>query len=171
MVSRHLRVLQLLVLAAVMAGCAPATIDEVVTGAGVPRDAVVRLTDDWAVAARRADNTVQVLKFERDPDSGSWSSSETAGGSPAPTSGSAHLTSQDGNTGLRWNSYFFGTAPPSVSRAAVEGLDGLGGQVVDGAWVLVFEEKGLTTDDMEWQFLDAFGNVVDSGTGIFPPGA
>lgn len=73
MVSRHLRVLQLLVLAAVAAGCAPATIDEVVTGAGVPRDAVVRLTDDWAVAARRADNTVQVLKFERDPDSGSWS--------------------------------------------------------------------------------------------------
>lgn len=58
-----------------------------------------------------------------------------------------------------------------MSRVAVEGLDGLGGQVVDGAWVLVFEEKGLTTDDMEWQFLDAFGNVVDSGTGIFPPGA
>ena len=74
-----------------------------------------------------------------------------------------------GATGDKWNSIFYGTAPPTVSRVVLQGLDAEGGQVVEGAWALVLREKDLTPDQMRWQFVDAFGRVVDSGTGIFPP--
>lgn len=96
MVNRELRVLQLPILLAAVAGRAPATLDRAVADAALSRDAVVSLTNELAVGARREENSVEVLKFEPDPDSGSWSTSVTAGGSPAPASGSAHLTSQDG---------------------------------------------------------------------------
>ena len=83
---------------------------------------------------------------------------------------SAHLVSAGGETDDAWNTYFYGTAPPVVSRVVVDGYKPEGGQVADGAWVLVFREKDLVPSDLAWQFLDALGKVIDSGTGIFPPG-
>lgn len=84
---------------------------------------------------------------------------------------SAQLFAMGGETGEEWNSFSYGTAPEHVNRVTVQGREGVGGQVVDGAWVIAFRAKDLTPDDIRWQFLDASGNVVDSGTGIFPPAA
>jgi hypothetical protein len=103
-------------------------------------------------------------------DSGDWVTSVRGSGSPAPASGSAHLISTAGETDAEWNSYFYGTASESVSRVSVEGLEGAGGQVVDGAWVLAFREKDLAPSELQWEFLDARGRIIDSGTGLFPPG-
>jgi len=50
---------------------------------------------------------------------------------------SAHLVSAGGETDDAWNTYFYGTAPPVVSRGVVDGYKPEGGQVADGAWVLV----------------------------------
>ena len=151
-----------------MAGCAPATLEQALDGADLTRDSLVRLADSSAVAARRSDGSVQIIGFDLS-ENGDWVTSVRGSGSPAPASGSAHLISTAGETDAEWNSYFFGTAPEFVSRVSVEGLEGAGGQVVGGAWVLAFREKDLVPTELRWQFLDARGRVVDSGTGLFPP--
>lgn len=84
---------------------------------------------------------------------------------------SAHLLSYAGATGSEWNSFFYGTARPGVARVEVVGLDGRGGEVVDGAWIIAFRDRDLAPDDVAWRFLDRDGTVLREGRGIFPPDA
>ena len=134
---------------------------------GLAPAAVVRLADDRAVVARVDRTRVQVIGFAEVEDR--WTVQEIAASEAGDGPASAHLATFGGDTGDAWNTYFYGTAPGSVSRVTVDGFSAEGGQVVDGAWVLVMREKDVSPRGMRWQFLDAFGGVVDSGTGIFPP--
>ena len=51
------------------------------------------------------------------------------------------LYSAGGDTGSEWNTYVFGIASPDVSRVEVEGVDGVGGRVEDGAYGSLRLEK------------------------------
>ena len=130
--------------------------------------AIVRLATDRAVAARFDGGRVRVIEFRTDEED-RWVAQEIASADDGGGPSSANLFSLGGDTSDEWNSYFYGTAPNAVSRVTVEGLAAEGGQVVEGAWVVVLRERDLTPDEMRWKFVDAFGRVIDSGTGIFPP--
>lgn len=164
MVRTSLRLVYALGTLALVA-CGRPSIEEQVRAEGLAPASIVRLAEDRAVAARRDASNVRVVELRG--ESGEWvveeiASSEHGGGA------SAHLLTAGGETDDEWNSFFYGTAPPAVSRVLVDGFDPEGGQVVDGAWVLVLPDKDLVPGDMHWQFIDAFGQIIDSGTGIFP---
>ena len=135
---------------------------------GLPPAAIVRLAADRAVAASVDGGRVRVTEFRTDEED-RWVVQEIANSDDGGGPSSANLFSLGGETGDEWNSYFYGTAPNAVSRVTVEGFAAEGGQVVEGAWVVVLREKDLIPDEMRWEFVDAFGGVIDSGTGIFPP--
>ena len=166
MVSKQLRLLYPLVALALVA-CAPRSLEEQVRAEGLAPASIVRLADDRAVAARPDGGRVGVVEL-RVNDEDEWVVTDIAS-SDHEGQASAHLMSAGGETEDEWNSYFYGIAPSSVSRVVVEGFHPEGGQVVNGAWVLVLREKDVVPDQMHWQFIDAFGRIVDSGTGIFPP--
>jgi hypothetical protein len=167
MVSSAVRHLQALVIfgiiAATIVGCAR-TLEQQVLDSGLAPESIVRLTDEWAVAARRDDTNVRVMSLSPDPD-GNWTSGMLASGtgSGPPT---VHLISAGGETATEWNTYVYGTAPVGASRVTLTGFETEGGQVVDGAWVLALRDKDVAPTDLEWQFLDALGRVIDSGSGI-----
>lgn len=153
-----------------MVACSARGLEERLDEHGLAAAAVVRLSESRALAAERTPDRVRVLNFQSD-GAGDWQVSEIAGTLNPPEGSSANLFSLSGETGDEWNSFFYGTAPDNVSRVEVEGLDGTGGQVVDGAWVIAFRDRDLTPEAMRWQFVDALGGIVESGTGIFPPGS
>ena len=135
---------------------------------GLAPAAVVRLAENLAIAARNDGGRVRVIEFRMDEEE-RWVTREIAASDDGGGPSSAHLFSSGGETGEEWNSFFYGTAPPSVSRVTVDGFQAEGGQVVEGAWVVALREKDANPDQVRWEFLDAFGGVIDSGTGIFPP--
>ena len=165
MVLPPLRHVYPLVVALVLVACSRPSIEEQVRAEGLAPAAVVRLADDHAVAARRSAGQVVVLDLLGKSDG--WDVTQIAQ-SPASGTSSAQLISGGGDTGQEWNTFFYGTAPENVSRVQLEGYEAVGGQVVEGAWVLALREKDLTPDDMSWEFIDALGEVTDSGVGIFP---
>lgn len=165
MVIPPLRIVYPLV-AVMLVACSRPSIEEQVRAEGLAPAAVVRLADDHAVAARRDGGQVVILELVG--TSASWEVTQI-GSSPQSGPSSAQLISLGGDTGQEWNTFFYGTAPANVSRVVLEGYEAVGGQVVDGAWVLALREKDLTPDDMQWKHVDALGVTVESGTGIFPP--
>ena len=156
--------------AGILAGassCLPTSLEHAVSSERVSPAAIVRLSMDRAAVARRDDTAVEVIEFRE--EDGAWVTQPLAGFTIGPAASSLNLVSLDGQTGDEWNTWVYGTAPETVSRVDLNGLDGEGGRVVDGAWVIVLRERGLTPADIEWAFLDAFGATVESGVGIFPP--
>ena len=83
-------------------------------------------------------------------------------------SNSARLVTYGGETGSEWNSFTFGTAAPGVVTVHADMPDGVGGNVVDGAWVIASHAKDVTLV-LRYTFLDASGRVVEQETGVFPP--
>jgi hypothetical protein len=168
MVSSAVRCLQALatisLAVTLVVGCGVRTLEQQVRDSGLAPEAIVRLADDWAVAARRDDANVRVLSLAPERN-GNWTAALLASGTGSGTP-TVHLISAGGDTGNEWNSYVYGTAPADVSRVRLTGFDGEGGQVVDGAWVLALPDKDVTPADLEWQLLDALGRVVYSGAGI-----
>ena len=134
---------------------------------GLAPSAIVRLAVDRAVAASVDGGRVRVTEFRTDEED-RWVMQEIANSDDGGGPSSANLFSLGGETGDEWNSYFYGRAPNGVSRVTVEGFAAEGGQVVEGAWIVVLRERDLIPDDMRWEFVDAFGGVIDSGTGVFP---
>lgn len=153
-----------LVAATLVAGC-QADLGAVARDERVSADAIVRLDDGFAVAARRTDSHVEVLSFSATADE-EWEVGVIASG---PADGvTAHLVSMGGDTDDEWNSYLYGTAPGSASRVVVEGFATAGGQVTDGAWLLAFRQKDLHPDQLTWSVLDATGAIMHSGAGVTP---
>ena len=74
----------------------------------------------------------------------------------------------EGETGEAWNSFFFGTAPEGASRVVVAGPGTAGGHVTDGAWVIALRREGVSPAGLQWQVVDATGDVMESGSGITP---
>lgn len=84
---------------------------------------------------------------------------------------SARLYTLDGDTGVEWNTFVYGAAAPGVARVEIDRPGAVGGEVIDGAWLITLRDKGLAPDDLHWRFLDPSGTVLASGTGVFPPEA
>lgn len=164
------RHLQLVVAAGVLAGassCLPTSLEHAVSSEEMSAAAIVRLSMDRAAVARRDGTDVEVIEFRE--EDGAWVTQRLARFTIGTAPSSLNLVSLDGETGDEWNTWVYGTAPETVSRVDLIGLDGEGGRVVDGAWVIVLRDRGVTPDDIHWAFLDALGATVESGVGIFPP--
>lgn len=152
-----------LLLAALLGGCAD-DLGSVARRHGVATQAIVRLSEGLAVAARRAGDGVEVLEFAE--TEGGWAAEVVAGGRDGEMT--AHLVTMGGETGSRWNSFLFGTAPNGASRVVVDAPAAHGGQVADAVWVLAFRERDLDPSRLTWHVLSATGGVLESGTGITP---
>lgn len=164
------RHLQLVVAAGVLAGassCLPTSLERAVSIEEMSPAAIVRLSMDRAAVARRDGSDVEVIEFRE--EDGAWVTQRLARFTIGTATSSLNLLSLDGETGDEWNTWVYGTAPETVSRVVLIGLDGEGGRVVEGAWVIVLRDRGLTPADIDWEFLDALGATVESGVGIFPP--
>lgn len=167
--ARRLRQLPALIggalLVASFAGCGRGEIGDVVSAEGLRGAAVVRLSAGFAVAARVRSDRVEVVAFIQ--SDGAWRAqqlaSAAAGGRPV-----VQLVALSGETGSRWNAFAFGTAGARVSRVRLVGLAGVGGQVVDGAWVIALRQRDLSPRLLAWEFLSARGGVLDAGRGITP---
>lgn len=170
MVSTAVRHLQLVIAAGIMLGassCLATSLEHVVSAEQLSPAAIVRLSMDRAAVARRDDDDVEVMEFRQ--EGGTWVTQRLARFTIGSARSSLNLLSHDGDTADEWNTWVYGTAPETVSRVDLVGLDGEGGRVVDGAWVVVLRNRGLTPADIQWEFLDALGATVESGEGIFPP--
>jgi len=154
--ARHLhRVIPLAVsvLIAACQGVEPSTLP-------VRPEAVIDLGSALA-AARLSNGSVEVLVQD--------SSGTRSGASARPAradKNTVHLASSGGDTGTEFNTYVYGTAVPGVSLVRLSGFDGLGGQIVDGTWVIVLREKDVTPTDLQWEFHAPDGSVRASGEGI-----
>ncbi|MGH2385855.1 MAG: hypothetical protein ACRDGB_12515 [Candidatus Limnocylindria bacterium] len=150
-----------------LGGCAD-DLGSVAGHQGIEAPSIVRLSDGFAVAARRVEHGVELVAFINTAAAG-WSTDVIGSGSGGGGGEMAtHLVSMGGETGQEWNSFFFGTASGVASRVVVDGIDATGGQVADGAWVLAFRDRDLVPGQLAWRALDAIGGVIDSGTGITP---
>jgi hypothetical protein len=145
---------------------------------GDPVDAAVSLGFDRvsvvdlgpvAAAPRATTAGLEVVIVRRDGDR--WVANPIAGARLAPGLDSLRLVSYDGATHEAFNTFVFGGAGEGVARVELSLDGGRGGAVSDGVWVVALPDKGLTPDDIGYRFLDASGNVVLEGRGIFPPDA
>lgn len=91
--------------------------------------------------------------------------SEVSSGEDHPHEATVHLATYGGETGTAMNSYVWGNAPPRAVRVQLS-LGGVGGQVVDGLYVVALPDKEVRPDALRWSFLDAGGRAVEEGTGI-----
>lgn len=130
-------------------------------------NAVVRLSDDYAVVAAAGESRVRVMELYRLPG-GQPHARELAGGEHAGRVPAFILETLSGDTGQEWNTVFYGTAPSYVSRVVVDGLDYEGGEVIGRAWVVVLRDKGVQPEELHWRFVDAEGNTVLQGIGLTP---
>jgi hypothetical protein len=90
----------------------------------------------------------------------------TASAAVPPLEDRVLLVSYGGETSAEWNTFVYGTAEPGTARVELEGFEGLGGQVVDGAWLIVLREKDVTPEQLHWRFLRPDGTARREGTGI-----
>ncbi len=130
-------------------------------------EAVLRLSDGYAIAAVAGEQRVRVMEFYLLP-TGEAHARELAGGEHGGSVPAFMLETSSGATGSAWNSIFFGTAPSNVSRVIVEGRDAEGGYVVGRAWVLLLRDKGIHPTELPWRFLDSDGNSLLRGVGLTP---
>ncbi len=159
---RHVHALTLAVLAGLLPGCTT-TLAQLAESEGVSRDGLVALTETVAVGARIVGDDVEVVAFRSETGT-TWTAETVAEGTAGGMS--AHLVTQEGETGEAWNTLFFGTAPEGASRVVVAGPGTAGGHVTDGAWVIAFRREGVSPAELQWQVIDAAGDVIESGTGI-----
>lgn len=68
-----------------------------------------------------------------------------------------------------YNTWVFGNAPPGAVKFETT-FGGVGGEVVDGVFVLALPYKDLPVTALTWSFLNAAGEVVVSGRGLTPIG-
>ena len=69
-------------------------------------------------------------------------------------------------TGDEWNTFVYGSAVPGTVRVEIEPSGGVGGQVVDGAWLVVLRDEDVQWSDLHWRMLAADGSELRSGVGV-----
>lgn len=126
--------------------------------------AIVELGSE-AAAAQLRDGRVSVYVAVPGQGGQAGTSSPIASSAAAPA-GTVNLLSYGGDTGEEWNTFVYGNAPPGVSRVELTMTGGVGGQVVDGAWLIVLPDLDVTPDDLHWRFLDLDGTTLTEGDGI-----
>ncbi|MDF2735818.1 MAG: hypothetical protein K0S97_2442 [Chloroflexota bacterium] len=82
-----------------------------------------------------------------------------------------YLLSYGGDTGGQWNTFVYGTAAPNVARVELDLPGGVGGQVVDGAWLVVLPDKDIVPEQLHWRFLAADGSPIREGEGLLSLGS
>ncbi|MGH2456833.1 MAG: hypothetical protein ACRDHD_11335 [Candidatus Limnocylindria bacterium] len=152
----------LLAAACLLAGCQD-DIASLAAREGLAGGSIVRLSEGYAVAARARGGRAEVLAFLFDGER--WSVQALAS-ADVTGSESVQLVSYDGETGEEWNTFVYGLAGPSVSRVRLAGRLGVGGQVVDGAWVVALRDRGLGPADIHWSFVSAQGGALRVGSGL-----
>jgi hypothetical protein len=135
---------------------------------GFDRASVIDLGPVAAVP-RASGAGLEVVIVRRDGDR--WVASPITGARLPPGVDSLRLLTYDGATDEAFNTFVFGGARAGVARVELTLDGGRGGAVSDGMWIVVLPDKGLTPDDIGYRFLDASGNVLLEGRGIFPPDA
>lgn len=157
-------------LALLAAGCGVLGGDPVAAAVslGFDRASVVDL-GPVAAAPRATPAGLEVVIVRRDGDR--WVASPIVAARLTPGVDSLRLLTYDGATDEAFNTFVFGGAGEGVARVELSLDGGRGGVVSDGVWVVALPDKGLTPDDIGYRFLDASGNVLLEGRGIFPPDA
>jgi hypothetical protein len=93
------------------------------------------------------------------------------GGGSFPQGDAPHvyLLSFGGETGSLYNSYVYGLAPSSAATFEVAGAtDAIGGQVVNGAFVVALKAKDVQPGDLHWTFRAVDGSILLTGANITP---
>jgi hypothetical protein len=88
-----------------------------------------------------------------------------ANGESLPT---VHLFSLGGQTGRTYNSFVFGLAPPGAVTVHLAGLDGIGGTVDGGLYVIALRDKDILPKNVVWSFQAPSGAVIAEGSNITP---
>ncbi|HWP62950.1 MAG TPA: hypothetical protein VNO86_05725, partial [Candidatus Binatia bacterium] len=152
--------LGLMVLAA---GCAVRAVDPA-TLLPVSPAAVVRI-GDAAAAALATHGRVEVWVARREGGQ-PVANPITASAATPPLLDRVLLVSYGGETGEAWNTFVYGTAEPGTARVELLSFEGVGGQVVDGAWLVVLRERDVGPDELHWRFHAADGSVRREGSGL-----
>ncbi len=95
---------------------------------------------------------------------------EFGGGSSTPFGEppTVHLLTAGGMTEAAYNSFVYGEAPAGAATVELAGFETLGGQVVDGLYVLAIRDKDMNPALLRWTFRTAADVVLAVGTGITP---
>lgn len=140
-------------------GCsilAPAGLTEVSTP--LPNFATTIETPEGTVGVVKGDGSLRLVFVIGGGGSGTF----PQGGPP-----NVYLLSSGGETGAVYNSWVYGLAPAGAATFEVAGAtDALGGQVVDGAFVVALKAKDVQPVDLHWTFRAADGSVVATGSNI-----
>ena len=132
--------------------------------------AVVELGSE-AAAARLVDGRVEV-QVAVPGSSGQQGSVSAITSSPAQGGmDTVYLLSYGGDTGGQWNTFVYGTAAPNVARVELDLPGGVGGQVVDGAWLVVLPDKDIVPEQLHWRFLAADGSPIREVEGLLSLGS
>jgi hypothetical protein len=152
-----------IVLLTLLGACAPPAIDPAAL-LPVKPTAVVRFGDAAGAAlATKGRVEVWVARWEGgEPTANPIAASAAV----PPLLDRVDLVSYGGETGEEWNTFVYGTAEPGTARVELEGFDGLGGQVVDGAWLIVLRERDVAPEQLHWRFVRPDGTVRRDGTGL-----
>ncbi len=150
-------------LVAALGACAVRAIDPALLLPVSPA-AVVRF-DGVAAAALTTHGRVEVWVARQEAGE-PRANAITASAAVPPLVDRVLLLSYSGGTGDGWNTFVYGTAEPGTSRVELVGFEGLGGQVVEGAWLVVLRAADVTPDQLHWRFLGPDGSVRREGSGI-----
>lgn len=171
MVGRRIRLVQPLngesraaafAAALLLAGCQPVSARPSLP---VPDAAVVELGSQAAAAQLRDGRVSVVVAVPAKREGGGGSASVITSSAAAP-GGTVNLLSYGGATGEPWNTFVYGNAPPGIARVELSSSAGVGGQVVDGAWLIALPDLDVTPDQVHWRFLGLDGTVLRAGDGI-----
>ncbi len=88
-----------------------------------------------------------------------------ADGETLPT---IHLFSTSGQTGRTYNSFVFGLAPPGATSVKLTTLDGIGGEVEGGLYLIALREKDILPNKLNWAFLSESGLIISEGANVTP---
>jgi hypothetical protein len=149
-----------------LAACAPTDLGQSSQRAGVPAAGLLRLDEDFAVGARATGGQVELLSFTRE-ENGAWRTDVIGKYWPAAPN-SVSMVAFEGDTGLAWNGYIYGSADPRASDVHVALPGATGGKVAAGGWVVAVP-SGVIPADFAWQMLDPHGGITASGRGVWPP--
>lgn len=148
---------------ALVAGCALQTIDPASLLPVLPA-AVVRF-DGQAAAALAVRGRVEVwVAYQSD---GRPTAKPITASAAVPTGlDRVLLLTCGGEIAEECHTFVYGTAEPGTARVELVGVEGLGGQVVEGAWLIVLRAADVTPDQLHWRFLGADGTVRREGEGL-----
>ena len=100
---------------------------------------------------------------------GGWEVGTAASDAQTVDGGLVGMVSFEGDTGMNWNMFVFGTGPTNV--ASVRMLERQGrAELLDPAthaWVIALRHY-LPIDSMRWQLVDADGDVIYNARGLVP---